>query len=248
MIYPENLHHIHLPSIDSTNNYLKRNYKELSPLFPVLVHADTQTHGRGRHERHWASPKGCGLYISFGFTFKNQHKLGLLPLTTGIAIVEALGELGDQPLKIKWPNDILLKKRKVAGILTETIILGDQLTCITGIGVNVNQKTEDFPPELRNHATSLQITHGQSFSIEAIKQMLSKTFFKWVEKLERGDGTAITKTINRLSAHSKGERITFHHSAQTIAGTFEGIDENGGLTLQEDGGQHTYFAGEIQME
>lgn len=248
MTYPENLHIIHLESVDSTNDYIKRNYRTLSSRFPVMVRADLQTSGRGRHDREWMSPRGGGLYTSFGFLLNNQRNLGLLPLVAGVSLVEILNCQGDENFRIKWPNDILYNQRKVAGILTETIIFGDRLTCICGIGVNVNQIQSDFPPHLQERAISLNIIHGHPFPIDNFSRELARSFFKWVEKVELGDSALITDKINHLSFHSKGDHISFHNGERTITGIFSRIESDGGLILQTEGGENSYYSGEIKME
>ncbi len=248
MTFPEYLHIVHLNSIDSTNDYIKKNHQALSLHFPVMVHSDIQTSGRGRNGRHWNSPIGSGLYTSFGFSLNNKSKLGLLPLMTGIAVVETFLQFGEKLLLIKWPNDIMFKNRKVAGILTETIICGECLTCISGIGININQDLQDFPVHLQGTAISIKAIYGNQFSIEDIQVMLSRGFFKWLDKLERGEDTAITDAINRMCYHSKGDQITFHQGQRIIKGSFIRIDRDGGLILQEEGKQRSYYSGEIQIE
>ena len=246
MTYPKNLHVIHLNSIDSTNDYIKRNHQELKQYFPMLVHADTQTHGRGRTGRQWDSPAVQGLYVSFAFMLRNRSALGLLPLMTGAAILEVLRPLGQEAMFVKWPNDIMSRHRKLAGILTETIIYGEQLTCISGIGININQAERDFPPPLRQTAISLKNLYSRPFSIEKIKQALAHTFMGWVEKLERGEVELIVDTINHASYHSTGDKIRFHQGERIIEGTFIRIDRDGGLILQEEGKRSSYYSGEIQ--
>jgi len=249
MTYPEALHRIHFDSLDSTNDYIKQNHHHLLDKFPVMISAGTQTRGRGRSERHWSSPQGLGLYVSFGFLLENRSRLGLLPLATGIAIVEALSRFGDLQLAIKWPNDILWTNHKLAGILTETIIYGDRLTCISGIGINVNQDLGDFPPPLQDSATSLKMILGHRVSIEEVLTALTHTFLAWLEKLENEPEVSISHAINRLSQHSRGDRIRFHHGDQIIEGAFVQIGVDGGLILEyADGSRKTYYSGEIQME
>ncbi len=248
MTYPENLQIIRLDSIDSSNDYLKRNYLELSHRFPVMIQTETQTKGRGRSGRHWCSPGKKGLYISFGFSLNNKTKLSLLPLATGIAIVEVMSRFVDERVFIKWPNDIICKDRKLAGILTETIIYGDMLTCISGIGINVNQTINEFPLQLQQAAISLKIISGRSVSIKKLEIMLARTFFNWIEKLENGQANEITRTMNQLCIHSRGDRITFHEGDRTIQGIFNRIGDDGGLVMQSsDGTECTYYSGEIQM-
>jgi BirA family biotin operon repressor/biotin-[acetyl-CoA-carboxylase] ligase len=165
---------------------------------------------------------------------------------TGVAILEVLRPLGEEAMFVKWPNDIMSRNRKLAGILTETIIYGEHLTCISGIGINVNQDVSEFPPHLRQTAISLKDIYNRSFSIEKIKQTLAHAFNRWIEKLEHGEVEEITATINRASYHSAGDKIRFHQGERIIEGTFIRIDRDGGLILQEEGKRSSYYSGEIQ--
>ncbi|MCD4827099.1 MAG: biotin--[acetyl-CoA-carboxylase] ligase [Acholeplasmataceae bacterium] len=155
---------IHLESIDSTNSYLKRNYKELSNF--TWVTSEIQTHGKGRMNKTWIGSKDalmCSTIINHEITTSN---LSLYPLLAAVSLHKVLSKYINH-LMIKWPNDIYLKDKKLAGILCESIIEANQVhALIIGFGVNLNQKS--FNDELKDIATSLYQYTNQTYDKELI--------------------------------------------------------------------------------
>jgi BirA family biotin operon repressor/biotin-[acetyl-CoA-carboxylase] ligase len=246
--YHEFLHVITLDQCDSTNNYVKTNYENLQDKLPVLVTSSLQTAGRGREKRNWVSPKGKGLYSSFGFNLKNNQNLNLLPLIAGISVIETLKKISGIELGLKWPNDILYKNKKIAGILIENIITASDIFCITGIGINLNHTVADFPGELKDKAFSLKMITGFNTSAEQINPVLAALLFQWLEKLSTGAIEEIIQTANRYSAFLKDKNISFHRPAgnKIITGIFKGINHDGGLILEnKQGSAAIYYSGEI---
>lgn len=123
----------------------------------ACVVSDSQTAGRGRHGRNWHSPAGLNLYLSQVFT-DPHFDLGLLPLLGGFAALLAIESFaGPEPgLGVKWPNDVLAKGAKLAGVLAERLDT-PQALAVLGIGINVNALADDFPADLRRPATSLRL-------------------------------------------------------------------------------------------
>jgi BirA family biotin operon repressor/biotin-[acetyl-CoA-carboxylase] ligase len=246
--YPEFLHLIALDQCDSTNNYIKANHENLKDKLPVLVTSSLQTAGRGREKRKWVSPKGKGLYSSFGFNLENRQNLNLLPLIAGISVIETLKKIAGIELGLKWPNDILYKNKKIAGILIENIITASDIFCITGIGINLNHTAADFLEELQDKAISLEMITGLNTSAEQINPVLAALLFQWVEKLKTGATEKIIQTTNRYSAFLKDKNISFHHPVDNkiISGIFKAINHDGGLILEnKQGSTNIYYSGEI---
>ena len=246
--HPELLHVVALDHCDSTNNYMKANYENLQDKLPVLVTSSMQTAGRGREKRNWVSPKGKGLYSSFGFNLENNQNLNLLPLIAGISVIETLKKISGIELGLKWPNDILHKNKKIAGILIENIITASDIFCIIGIGINLNHTAADFPGELKDKAISLEMTTGINTSAEQINPVLAALLFQWLEKLSTGAIEEIIRTADRYSAILKEKNISFHHPADNkiISGIFKGINHDGGLILEnKQGNSNIYYSGEI---
>jgi BirA family biotin operon repressor/biotin-[acetyl-CoA-carboxylase] ligase len=241
---------INLDECDSTNNYIKSRYEEFKDSRPVWVTSALQTGGRGREKRTWISPKGKGLYTSFGFKLKTGDNLRLLPLIAGISGVETLEKVTGFPFGLKWPNDVLYDNKKVAGILIENIIAEDNVYCIAGFGLNLNHTPHDFPGELLNKAASLKMVTGstEDYRVEDVNPRLAAVFFHWVEKMKTGAGKEIIDTARRYSAFLMNKSISFHQGAdnRVVQGIFKGIDDTGGLVLEiEQGHSSIYYSGEI---
>ena len=252
MKYREKMEIITLDVCDSTNTYLKNHYEQLKDKFPVLVTSGLQTGGRGRDRRKWVSPKGKGVYSSFGFNLGARQNLSLLPLIAGISVIETLKELSPVELGLKWPNDVLWKKekeqKKIAGILIENVIMETRLFCVTGIGINLNQAADEFPEDLRVKAVSLKMASGsaEDFRVETVNRVLSDVFFQWLGRLEGNERGAIIETANGYSEFLMGGPISFHHTGGMVNGIFKGIHESGGLILgDENGGTSIHYSGEI---
>jgi len=246
--YHEFLHVITLDQCDSTNNYVKTNYENLQDKLPVLVTGSLQTAGRGRGKRNWVSPKGKGLYSSFGFKLENNQNLNFLPLIAGISVIETLQKISGIELGLKWPNDILYKNKKIAGVLIENIITASDIFCITGIGINLNHTAAEFPGELQDKAISLKMITGFNTSAEQINPVLAALLFQWVKKLSTGAIEEIIQTANRCSGFLKNKNISFHRPADNkiISGIFKGINHDGGLILEnKQGSTNIYYSGEI---
>ena len=249
--YPRFLKVIKLPQCVSTNTYLKNHFEQLKDNFPVLITSALQTSGRGREQRTWTSPKGKGLYSSFGFYFQSRHNLSLLPLIAGISVIETLKQISGIETGMKWPNDILWKKqnKKIAGILIENAIMETHLFCITGIGINLNHSIEDFPAEVADRAISLKtaVHSRRNFHAKKVNPILSHCFFHWLEKLELNERALIIQKANEYSEFLLNEPITFHHLGGIVTGTFKGIHDDGGLKLENDNGELSiYYSGEVE--
>ena len=139
----------------------------------AVVTADRQTRGRGRRERKWESPAGTGLYVSFvlrpGWLAKKAPDLAIV---AGMAAFHALEKAGVKNLRVKWPNDILANGRKICGVLVEPRIGEGRIEfAVVGIGINVGQGTDDFPPEIRELATSCQL-EGLAISVDGMLELL----------------------------------------------------------------------------
>ncbi|MGE5340191.1 MAG: biotin--[acetyl-CoA-carboxylase] ligase [Candidatus Omnitrophota bacterium] len=240
---------IRLEECDSTNNYLKSHLEELKSNFPVLITSVRQTCGRGRETRIWISPKGKGLYASFGLRLQTNQHVHLLSLIAGISVIETLKLISGKAFTLKWPNDVLFERKKIAGILIENVISGDTVYCIVGIGINLNHRAEDFPSELVDKAISLKMVSGIShdYAVEDVSPMVSAALFNWLEKMKQGFQDEIIQTANALSASLINGHISFHQSPdRIIQGIYQGIDHDGGVRIEMESGRiAVYYSGEI---
>ncbi|MBI4558045.1 MAG: biotin--[acetyl-CoA-carboxylase] ligase [Candidatus Hydrogenedentes bacterium] len=198
----------------------------------AVVVAERQTAGRGRHGRVWHSPRGMGLWFSVAL---EGHLRGL-PFAAALAVRDALQPRC--PVVIKWPNDLLIHGRKVCGILVEH--RGERNAL--GIGLNVHQRLEDFPEELRAKATSLELATGSRFDRAALLRDILTRLDERVLAL-RGNGY---EAIRREWAHTcdlKGRDVRYGG----IAGTVKDIDEHGALIVVTVQGEHRLISGEIEI-
>ena len=250
MTYPENLNILSLDTCGSTNSYLKQHYHLLQSRLPLLVTATEQTEGRGRDRRSWVSQPGKGLYTSLAFDIPTSNKLYLLALIAAISVIETLQEITGLRFQLKWPNDILFQSKKIAGILIENTIVENRLSCIVGIGINLNHQPEDFPPELRDRAISVKMAANLDKDItpEEINPILARYFFIRIGNLTGEKRDNIIAIANRYSRHLIDQPISFHqpYGDQKIQGIFKGIYHDGGMILEnKDGSRTIHHSGEI---
>lgn len=148
------IQYIQLDTIDSTNNWAKKH--PAPPQHLLCITAEEQTAGRGQHARSWVSPRGVNLYASFCFCIPRHcpllPELGLLLAQSLTAILK---KRGFSP-QIKWPNDILISNKKIAGILSEAVTGKEEIQVVLGIGINVNMSAADCLA-IDQPATSLQL-------------------------------------------------------------------------------------------
>jgi len=164
----------HFESVSSTNDWVKAHLKTLPSDSLLLVTADGQTAARGQYGRQWFSPKGVNIYASFGFLVgENQNPLQLTHLLA-ISTAHTLKKYGIF-CQIKWPNDLLVNQKKIAGILCETESLSSQLGIALGIGLNVNMAKTTLAA-INQPATSLLLETGQTYNIQKILTLLKEHF------------------------------------------------------------------------
>ncbi|MFK9093436.1 biotin--[acetyl-CoA-carboxylase] ligase [Bacillus salipaludis] len=235
-------------SVESTQKIAHRLSNEDVPEGSVII-AEEQLSGKGRMNRAWHSPKYSGIWMSLilrpNIPLTNAPQLTLL---TAVAIVQAMEEeTGLQPV-IKWPNDILLNGKKVTGILTELQAEADRIhSIIIGIGINVNQKKEDFPSELQEKASSLFIESGKLIS----RAGLIRSIFKHFEKLYLlylEQGFFPIKLLWEGYAVSIGKILKARTLTNVIEGKALGITDEGVLKLEDRTGVvHHIYSADIEV-
>lgn len=233
-------------SIDSTNNFAKSLARKRAAQ-GVLVLADEQTHGRGRAGKAWRSPAGKGLWFSLLLHPRTHfEKLGLLSLGAGLAVAQAVEQLYHLQASVKWPNDVLLHKKKFCGILLESEFSPQRLSyLVIGFGVNVNQDQIDLPPELAQNATSIKLQAGRVVDRLALLNAILRAFETVYGQFVRGAFDAIRRQWKNRSCFSAG-KISIAVHGRTFTGTFSDIDEYGRLVLRlEDGTLRVFDSGTI---
>jgi BirA family biotin operon repressor/biotin-[acetyl-CoA-carboxylase] ligase len=243
---PECFQQIHLAACASTSDYLKQNLAGLEADFPLMVSAAAQTAGRGRENRVWASPENLGIYATFGFFLPDKSGLSLLSIVSGIAVINMLEGWTGKKFVLKWPNDILAAGKKVAGILCETIVQAERIICLVGIGINVNQRPDEFPPELREQAASLRLLTGREWPVTEGRERLAASMAYWLDKLMKDDRASIIDRARDLSRSFLGRTVSFHRQGDVLRGVFLDIAPDGGLLLGlADSEKKIFYSGEL---
>ena len=238
---------IHLETCHSTQEFLRENLDRYLPDFPICITANTQTRGHGRRDRSWHSAPGLGLYMTWGFQLQQREMLHWVPLIAGIAVSETLERSGKVPVQMKWPNDLMVSGRKVAGILSESRVFAENCICCCGIGINLNHSVADFPADLREKATSLAMVSAKNhFNPDRFLTRLCGRLIHWRRVLETGSSERIRTAVNLRIRWMVGSRITFRQDHAMIRGTVAGISADGGLILElSDGKRESFFSGEV---
>ncbi len=204
----------------------------------TVVFAEEQTKGRGRLGREWVSPKGKGLWFSV-LLRPNIHSESAPRLTimAAVSLAEAIREQTGCRTEIKWPNDILLNERKVAGILVELIAEPDRIrNAILGIGVDVNVRSRDFPPEIRSIATSIREELGQKVDRASLASAILRSLDRNYSNIATGEFGNIARKWEDLCT-TLGKEVSISLGDRVVEGTAETIDEFGSLLVRTRFGQ-----------
>jgi len=205
-----------------------------------LVVAETQTAGRGRHDRLWLSPPGVGIYATL--LLRPAHlapeQTPLLTLLAAVAATEAIARtVPEVAPSIKWPNDILIDGRKVAGILAEMTDGAAAAPCVLlGIGINVNTPRDRLPERPLYPATSLAQEAGHTVSRAALLGAWLQRVEHWLGRIEDGQSKALLERWTRCAGMT-GRRVTVTQQAGVVGGTVSGIADDGALLLLTDDDQ-----------
>lgn len=236
---------IYYETIESTNKIAKERAKKGAPDGTIII-AEEQTAGKGRLGREWYSPKGRGLWFSLVVRPNIlPTEVHYLTIISSLAILKAIRGLGLEA-DIKWPNDIIIKGKKVCGILSELDSKNEMVNfAIIGIGINVNQ--EYFPQHLNKKATSLKIELGKEIdrilllkdiivNINKYKQLLLKKETDYLLSLWKERLTVI------------GEEVIVYDGKASIKGRVIDVASRGELVLKDNSGEvHTFWAGDVSL-
>lgn len=208
-----------LYEIDSTNEFLKKNYRSFHD--GAIVVAIKQTAGKGRMGRVWYSPEG-GLWYSVLFKPKIHLNLHVYTKIFSIAIVEVLKKIKVKAY-IKWPNDIYYNGKKLCGILSEAVSENNNVVAIVvGIGINVNN---DIPDELKDVAVSLKEILKKKIKITYLLDEINKHAWNILVSY-RNETENITKMWKKYLAPKEGERVKLNHEGKIVEGTILKITDS----------------------
>jgi len=212
----------------------------------AAVVALEQTRGRGREGRRWELAPGRGLALSVALRLGcDPRQAGVIPLAAGLAVALAGHALGVSRARLKWPNDVLVEDRKLAGVLCELRRpAGGGDAVVIGTGLNVLQSRDEFPEDLRERATSLRLEGSSATLEDAAAETLTQLEPIW-NGLQEGDRAGVLAEWSRWCAHW-GRTVRVRTPAGPVEGTALRLDADGGLVLGDARGrEQTLVAGDV---
>lgn len=239
------IHYYH--TVDSTNLTIHQLAAEGAPAFTTAV-AEEQQQGRGRRGRNWFSPPGSGLWFSFLLRPESlrPEDASAITLVTAAVLADSLNNRFKLPVKVKWPNDLLIGGKKICGILAE--LRGDLQQIeylVIGIGLNINQNLSDFPLELQQIATSLSIERGSEINrtelFLALCSDLDSAYRLFLE-----DGFTPFYQLWKRYNTTLGQEVTINSAGGSISGQALDLTSQGALQVLDNiGAIHIINYGEI---
>ena len=200
----------------------------------TVVLAREQTAGQGRLGRTWHSEPGAGLYLTEIVRFKLcPDTLPVVTLALGLAVAEAITDFTGASCDIRWPNDVLINGRKVAGLLAQL----HNGVLLAGIGINVNHA--GFPEDLAGIATSLRLATGREQDAESLLPTLIGKIDSWLELLFTQGKDPVLRTFTQASSYVRGRRVIVDQVDGTIHGTTDGLNPQGFLYVRQNDGRRT---------
>ncbi|MBQ4813861.1 biotin--[acetyl-CoA-carboxylase] ligase [Pseudoalteromonas luteoviolacea] len=236
------------PIIDSTNSELMRRIQAPEHDVPsghVLV-AEMQQAGRGRRGRQWQSPFGANLYYSYYWLFEEGMQAAMgVSIAVGLAVYDALHALYDLEVQLKWPNDIYINEQKLAGILVE---LDGQMEgpCHLVIGIGLNVAMPNCAAQQIDQAWTDLSQHIPEVDKNQLAVVLTLCLQKRLNMYQKSGLSDMVAQWNALNAF-RNQVVSLSTGQRQWRGICEGIDNQGGLVLRQDGERKTYYGGEISL-
>jgi BirA family biotin operon repressor/biotin-[acetyl-CoA-carboxylase] ligase len=224
---------VNLSSAGSTNDEVRNLIKEGIAIPGMVIFTTEQHAGRGQRGKNWVSEKGASIAYSALLKpeFLTVSQQFLLSATIALGVHDFLAtQVGSDELRIKWPNDIYWRDRKLAGILIESVLSssGHWLWAIVGIGINVNQA--QFHKDLPNPISIRQIT-GQQFNCEELAHALSQMLTHRLQQLAQNEEESLHKQYNQC-LYKKGESASFRKEGKTFNAKVTEVNSGGELILE----------------
>lgn len=240
----------HIFSYDevTSTNAVAKQLAEEGEVEGTLIISDKQNQGKGRRGRYWESPKGTGVFMTV--ILKPQMKpvyASMLTLVAALALNDAIMDLTGLESKIKWPNDIVVNKKKVSGILTELSAEVDYINYIVvGIGVNVSMK--DFPEELKDKATSLLLESGKSISRAQLIAKTMKYLEDYYERFLKTHDLSQLKEAYSKALINRDQVVRILLEEDSYTGIARGITNEGHLIVEKDNHELVeVYSGEVSV-
>jgi BirA family biotin operon repressor/biotin-[acetyl-CoA-carboxylase] ligase len=216
----------------------------------AVVFAESQTQGRGRMGRKWVSPPRKGLWFSILLRpAMRPTMVTQLTIAAATGLFRAIQAQTGITAEIKWPNDILIRGKKVAGILTELSAELDTVKyVILGMGVSVNLSASDFPTDVRKIATSLRIETGQRLDRAALAIRILQELDRDYQRIAAGEFESVANEWEEHCA-TLGQNVVINIGGRTLRGTAESLDTDGALLLRTQHGRlERIIGGDVTIE
>jgi len=240
------IHHFH--EIDSTNIQARKLASTGAPEGTVVI-AESQWAGKGRKGRGWQSAAGKGMWLTLLIRPSIlPRQATLLPLLTAVAVVEAVEQIAPEVnCGIKWPNDVLVDNKKLAGILTEMNAELDLVHFVLiGVGVNLNQEEEDFDQDLRHTAISLKLANGKQVNRSQFTGVFLNSFWRLYQSYLQAGAEPILLAWRRKSL-VLGREVLIHEYNGSFYATALDIDEEGALLVRQQQQVRRVLAGDVTL-
>jgi BirA family biotin operon repressor/biotin-[acetyl-CoA-carboxylase] ligase len=233
-----------VPRVSSTNDVARRVVEECIeneiPAPSAVIVAGQQLAGRGRNSRTWFSPPGKGIYVTAIHT-RPAADLAFIPLMIGVTVATFLRETFAIQAGLKWPNDVLVDGKKIAGILIEARIREDEALLLIGIGINVQGLGDGAP----DNTASIEQSSPREVTLESAVEAFIEHLDAALARPIDGEGTL--EAWRRLSVHRSGDRVECQLADRKVSGTWGGLDQSGRALIRSGHETIAVSAGDIVL-
>ncbi|MDX1585267.1 MAG: biotin--[acetyl-CoA-carboxylase] ligase [Balneolaceae bacterium] len=231
---------LYFKELDSTNSYMKKLPGDKID-HGLLCLADSQTEGRGQYNKSWDAAPGKNLTFTLAFKPGESSRFHIVTLVCAKAIIDEIkNRYGLKPY-IKWPNDIIVEEKKIAGLLTESTFCGNKVDrLLVGIGLNVNQ--EEFPSRLKDIAASLKLLTGQMISREELLASLLSRMEYGYGRWHKRDSSLLKEINKNIEGYGRWVTLSINGVEREEPGKLLGINEKGQMTIINPEGEIETFS------
>lgn len=241
--------HYHFDTVDSTNFKAKRLAEEGCET-GTLITADMQEYGVGRTGRNWSSERNAGIYMSMvlrpRMDMKNVSMITLIAAMSVAGVLEKHGVLPAGTPCIKWPNDIVIHKKKICGILTELILDGVEINYIV-LGIGINVSNQSFPEEIKETASSILLETGQNIEKEVLIADIWNLFETYYHRLLFADDFSEFKEEYERYLLNKNQHVLVLERRGNYEGIAQGINNKGELIVDTGEEKKRVSGGEVSV-
>lgn len=238
-----------LSSIDSTSAEVRRRWLAANRREPLVLRADEQTAGQGRHGRSWASPRG-GLWFSMAAPIQPPlGRFAAMPLAIGVAVADALEAVCGLACRVKWPNDVLAADHKLAGILCQAEAGADRAFVVIGVGINGNFPESALPDGLRQSATTPLAQLQKPTDLDALLADLLPRLEAVIAAYDAGRPPSLADArLSRLAWIGRTVRLSDASLASDVRGRLIGVDDDGCVLIEQGGRPIPYRVGDLSLD